>query len=332
MAPGASLEAVVTPAKLGYLAYRCPNLTKAEKMVIGKWLARAAAVCRTTNTCFLCDVVRLACDFMMVSDEDDDIAAYGFALPAQRHGALDSELPSDAEKAWRVLVAGDTRIEVVSLITHQFCREELMARYTIVQAPAHSSDGPASDRLLQLLRRFSADVTFSAHGDRYLHMYVQTLCASWASTVTRSREPAFKAAESQHGTELNDLLRPLIEVSPTEQLDARARDESARCFCLVAGLLLELVPSASVAVDHEVLWVDPRTPALFWLSDFGVPDCYGIAYDDQLHCFNGRGILSAAAEWLFMSAAADPRHSLNTALYVYRPSAVPASSPISKYL
>ena len=332
LVPGSVLETVVTPAKLGFLAYRCPDLTQSERSAVGKWLSRAAVLCRTKNTCFLCDVLRLACEFLKTPDPENAFTIYGFALPARSSGILNTELPSDAESAWQVLVGGDTRDDVVSLILYRFCRIELRTRYHLRQTVVHPADELRSGRLFQLLERFSSDVTFSAHGDRYLHMYVQLLCASWASTVTRSREPAFKAAEAQYGIQLNDILRPLIAESPADQLRDRAREETARSFCLIAGLLLELVPLGVVAIDHEVLWVDRAVPTLFWLSDFGIPDCYGIAYNNTLHCFNGRGVLCAAAEWLFMLAVVRPDISMNAALYVYQPSGVPASSPISKYL
>ena len=331
--PGSVLETVVTPAKLGYLAYRSVTLSPAEKHRLGTWLAHAGAVCRTANTCFLCDVMRLSAFFLAGDRDDEAVTDFGFALPPRHSGALDDDLPSDAAAARTALIDGDLRDDVLSLVTHRVCRAELRRRFTLRQTAAHGCDATSADRLRQLLSRFATDVTFTAHGDRYLHMYVQAICASWSSTVTRSREPAFKAAEAQYQSALNDKLRPLIGTPPAQQLEELAEVETARCFSLVAGLLLELVPSASVAVDHEVLWARPEVPTLFWLSDFGVPDCYGVSFGNQLHCFNGRGVLCAAAEWLFMTAAVDGEGpSLSAALYVYRPSVVPASSPISKYL
>ena len=338
--PGSDLEAVVTPQKLSYLAYIAEiEAGSDESKMVYDWLTEALCVCRCRNTRYVSDVCRVACMLRTTASADltDDLDSI-FEVPEYCFGAVAPlELDEDVDVCARSVHDGDVREELVSLMVYRFCRDRISTLFRFESVDVDPATVDLGRRVRVLLSRFSKDVTFTSHGDRWLHVFVQLITCSWATAVTRSREPAFKAAEKQYGSLLNDIVRPVIETPTSEYIpDDLADDcETKKVFSCVAGLLLELVPGGLVAVDHEVLWAPPHVPTFFWLSDYECGDCpaesYGILFNRVFYCFNGSGIFPAAACWVLFSFLSGQAQFSDAAHYVFCPERLVQSSPLTKY-
>jgi hypothetical protein len=237
--PGSILEDVVTPPKLAYVAY-IAKFGDGDNDAICKWLVRALCVCKTSNTRYVSDVCRVACILRVGLPDDVTFGLEPYIIPDVGTGAVPVEEDADEVLAGvRSLSSGDTRGDVVTLNVYRFCKAYISDRFVFKRASYSEPEHELSQTVFKLLRAFSKDVTFTAHGDRYLHMFIKLISSSWASTVTQCREPAFKVAERQYGPLLNDMVRPLIDTSPSEQFDAmNPAIETKRAFSLVAGIML----------------------------------------------------------------------------------------------
>lgn len=162
-----------------------------------------------------------------------------------------------------------------------------------------------------LLLNYAESSTFATTGDFFLHNIVK-MHLSAVNTIFSQKRPPYRILSKTLADHSNDVLRPYIDTSISEQLQKACLNNSANpdnvvLFVILCTLAVEMEkkPELKLLFNAEILNRENKDVALpFLFVDFpvrclrGCRDAYGYVRGTTLVVGNGIGVIKTFLGWL----------------------------------
>lgn len=154
------------------------------------------------------------------------------------------------------------------------------------------------------LMLFAEECSFAITGDNYLHSIIH---AHLPAEIAMAEPTPFRHITSVMGDCANKHIRPYINISAADQMQARSEDaDDVVLFCLIVTLIVEIEKKKELQLrfNRNVLGALNPTcpPSPFVLVDLdcghGRNDYYGYTFKGSLVVCNGLGCAQAVSQWI----------------------------------